>query len=206
MIKIDFSDGIAATDTLREQAEIFLRSKIQEEPENIEYLTKLTHIMREMGNQEEALRLLSKILELEPDNTEAKQLMAILERKPDLNPCKKGLCPAPFLYIEEFLTNDELSAIWDTIEHNSNNFTDSQVYGSIEDKSAKVNNNYRKSVTLYKENLGDISKWLLDKVYSRLTEVWPYVHLDPFEQTLTEMQLTRHGNNEFFKIHQDSGA
>lgn len=206
MLKIDFSDSIVATDRLREQAGEFLRSKILAEPENIVYLTKLAHIMREMGNQEETLRLLSKILGLEPGNREAKQLMAILSKKPDSHPCNKGLCPAPFLYIEEFMTNDELSAIWDTIKHNRNNFMDSTTYGKIEDTAPRVNNTYRKSETLSKENLGDISKWFLNKVYSRLTEVWPYVHLNPFEQTLTEMQLTRHGNNGFFKIHQDSGV
>ena len=201
MINIDFSDGIVATDMLREQAEVFLRSKIHEEPENIKYLTKLAHIMREMGNQEEALRLLSKIVELEPDNTEAKQLIAILGRKPDTDFCEKGLCPAPFLYIEEFLTNDELSAIWDTIEHNSDNFTDSLTYFGQD----QVNSDYRKSVTLYRDNFKTVSKWLLEKIYSQVEETWSYVQLDPFEPISTEIQLTRHGNNGFFKIHQDSG-
>jgi len=38
-----------------------------------------------------------------------------------------------------------------------------------------------------------------------MPEVWPYVHMTPFTQTYTEFRLTRHGDNDYFKIHRDTG-
>ena len=202
MIKTSFSDFNIATDNLRKQAEGFLRSKIKSEPENVSYLIKLAHLLRKTGNLHEASMYLKKALALEPNNAEAGYLVSILDQKLNTNPCKKAYCPAPFLYIEDFLSPDEFSMIWSTIEKNKNYFKESVVYAA--DGTNEVDSNLRKSKTLYKKNLGDISEWILSKIYKQLPEILPYLNLDPFKPTSTEIQLTRHGNNDFFMIHQDS--
>ncbi len=203
MIKVDLSDGISGTNALREEAIAFFLKKIETQPNNVDYLTKLTHLMREQGNIDQAMEFLSKILSVDSNNFEAKYLMSVLGQAHDKSPCRQSFCPAPFLYKENYLTNDELAHIWKTVKNNKNSFDHSEL--STDSTKGKIDNDYRKSVTLYGNKLKDISGWFLEKISSDLSDICSYITIEPFLPSLREIQLTRHGNNEFFKIHQDSG-
>lgn len=204
MIKIDLSDAIVASEKMREKAISLYKLKINLVPENIDYLSKLAHLLREIGRLEESLSYFSKIAALDPENIDAKQMIAILGQMPAEVPCESDFCPAPFLYIEDFLSNSELQSIWNMEKLNKKHFSCS-VISDYEDKGVEVDD-YRKSLTLYIDDLGSIWGWFLEKIACKLPEVWSYVQIEPFVPTRTEMQLTRHGDNEFFKIHQDSGG
>ncbi len=208
MIKIDLSDAIVASEKMRETAVSFYKSKIDSEPENIDYLLKLAHLLRESGRIEESLAYFSRIAELEPRNIDAIQMIAILSQRPEkIIPCESDFCPAPFLYIEDFLTDSELQSIWSMEKLDEKYFSHSTVSAYCENKEKdEINDDYRKSLTLYRDRLESISGWFLEKITSKLPDVWPYVQLSPFKPSRIEMQLTRHGNNEFFKIHQDSDS
>lgn len=199
-MRSDLSDMIAGTDLLRERAEAVLRQRLETNPTDSDSASKLAEICRQKGLLEEALNLYRRFNELHPDSLRRALLCMILagEDIPD-SLVLHGLRPAPWVRITNFLTKARQEEIWELVDKKRSRFKESVIVGD------GVNKKKRSSMVLYDDHLDQISPWFLARVESTLSGSWSRLQVKPFETDQSEIQLTRHMDGAFFKIHTDAG-
>lgn len=197
MINLDFSNGIINNTNLLDQAQKLLLKKLSNDPKNVDYLWKIGNILRQKGHLKESLNYYEKIFNIQPNYKNIKYLISLLSEKPFEETLIKETHPAPFVYIENFLSDFEQEQIWNLVNINQTQFKHSKLSDN------KTDTEYRKSHVLYKKKLKPITSWFFKKLDTILPSILKRLQMESFNVSQKEIQLTVHTDNGFFKVHTD---
>src|SRR5438105_1129092 len=98
---MDNYEPILVNPGLLDTAERLFRLRLTNDPDNRSILHALSQVYRKQGKLDEAAVTLERLLQLDPDDQQARYMHAILAgaELPDLS----GLHPAPFALFKDFL-------------------------------------------------------------------------------------------------------
>ena len=198
-MRSDRSDMVAGTDLLRDKAKAALERMVEANPANQGALLKLGEICRQQGQLDEALGYYRRFIELRPEQPRESLLCSILSGTEPPPAVAAGLRPAPWVRVSDFLSGDELDRVWEHVRRKHAEFSPAKVGEAGLDQKLRI------SMLLYEEDLDDLAPWFLAGVEARLAELWPRLLMEPVPITRREIQLTRHMDGAFFKVHTDTG-
>ncbi len=181
---------------LLEKAVAMLDQKLEQDPSDPGNLRALGDMLRSKGELERALLIYKKLVHFHPQDPIALQACAILEGKPLPFPPTE-MTTAPFVRIEDFLSQEEHSSVLNCLRKKRHAFKSSDV--AIRDFP-----NPRSSQVLYEQDLEDVQTFFTNHVHRTLPEIWPRLGMDPFIPDRTEMQMVSHLDGDYYTIHRDS--
>ena len=102
-----------------------------------------------------------------------------------------------FFLIENYLNNIEVEELFELVKNNKENFVKTTTFTGDCD--------YRKSTILHHKFFETIRENWKAKLFKKVPEICFKLLIPEFEPVDFEMQLTRSGNSDFYKIHNDTG-
>lgn len=187
------------SDKLLTQAEKLLKDRLLNTDDKEDIYWKLAEVLRKKGSIHEALYYYENFHQLRPENEKAGMIISILKNHSTSKIIDNMATPAPFVQINNFLSSNQQSLIWDVIKNNSNRFSPSTI-----GKKRRIEASTRNSHILYRSELKDIDSWFLAKIETTLANLWNRLQVPLFTPGLRELQLSLHLNGQFYKAHKDS--
>lgn len=111
--------------------------------------------------------------------------------------------PPPHALIRDFMTQAELSQIWDFTQTHMDAFQASGAYNSQDPRNTALT---RRSRILDGPDNGTMATLIFPKLQALMPKLWPQLHMRPTPLNKLECQITSHGDGDFFGIHIDNGA
>jgi len=183
---------------LLDRAEETLERSLATDPKNTAALRRLAIIRRCKGDLPKALQTYGRLVDLQPDDGQARYLHAVLSGN-QLPPEVISPGPAPFVRIEQFLTPAEHDLLVETAHQQQSQLNVSNVgkgYGHYDPE-------WRSSLVLRKK-VDELIPWFLPRIKEALPDVLPRLQVPPFTIGWVELQMTVHRSGGFYKIHRDS--
>ncbi len=176
-----------------------LIKKLESNPKDTSILLKLGNIYRRIGDSASALNCYKKVREIRPENRLGQYLFEVISGKDvnDYSPDKEK--PAPFVQINNFLSEPELEEVWQQVYAVKEHFNVSKFH------EGEIDYSKRSSNLVHKNKLSDIKKWFGDKVKNSIHNHWKRLNITPFEISKIEIQLTKHNHGDFYTVHKDEG-
>ena len=177
----------------------------------IKRLEHLGDALRAEGRLDEARETLERLLASEPDHSKAARLVAILGgRAAAPESQRRGLDPAPFVRITEFLPWPEHERILDAILAQVDQFEPAVVEreGSVGRPAASVDREFRRSGYLpgHLEYLDhDIRRALEERLRTSLDAVLGRLGVPAFEVQALDSHALIYRDGDFFQPHRDTG-
>jgi tetratricopeptide (TPR) repeat protein len=180
--------------TLLQQAEEMYRRRLAKDPHNEALLSSLAQIYRKQGNLTEAQTIYKQLTLLNPEDTEAAYMHAILAGT-DVPVRPAGIRPAPFVLIKDFLPR----SFHETLLPFMSSVQDKLVPALV--VSGVYNPESRQSLDLPGE-------WEVKKRFSQFVlEILPTclarLHVSSFEIDECEVKVRAYLDGHFFQIHMD---
>lgn len=172
-----------------------LRSRLVDDPDNINIISRLAELNRKIGNLDDAISLYYRLSVLEPENPYSKIFLGCINDPTRLvDPYLGGFQPVPFVLIKNFLPEIICQEMISYGISNQSNYVPSRITGGI------YNPDHSRSVTmhgLYKHN-----PQLCEVIGEHIREITGLRHLAQ-KLDSSELQIKAYGNGDFFKAHQD---
>jgi SM-20-related protein len=124
-----------------------------------------------------------------------------LAQASNIKPSEQQIIQPAYLVLEEFLTFQELKSLTLFTMTNKDRFQQTRVMQG-DNPVGVVDYNHRKSFVLF--DMGTMGSIIRDRILSYLPWIFKRFEMQPFRISQVEVQLTRSGHEEFFKLHSDN--
>lgn len=179
-----------------------LSQRYCQQPGDADVIWQLAENYRKRGNLSQALGGYQALLKLQPGHQAALRLQAILNGSELPKLSQPGCVSSPFVLMDDFLSEQQLQAIWLLLEKKQHRFKQTEV---LDKKGLAQNAGYRSSQQLPQRLLKPIREWFVPRVVECVKKQPSRLGVDGFEPSQVECQLTKSRGGDFYKIHTDKG-
>lgn len=183
--------------------------------------------LRAIGEYQHAQKHYEKALTLGYRPKESEKLVAIMaqefsqngfinNKKNDADE-KKTCLPTPFIIVDDFLIQRELTLLWSLYDNHKSHFKQSKVgkrgdsyltsssHSDNKDQYTEIDSQVRNSNVVKLQWQSDPMRFFEEKLHPKLLAAYPKFDLSPPLKEHIALQMTSHGDSAFFKIHKDTG-
>ena len=199
-------DDLFGGNGLLARTEAKLLAQLDSRPEDARLLLKLATVRRRRGNIPAALETYRRVTTLRPDLRLAPYTRAVLSGA-DLRhmPVPKGNVPTPFQRRHSFLSAEECDALLRLVAAHQARFVPARVVDE-NSQDGLLKQEIRQASVVKEQGLRDALQWLEPKLSVAAEEALerlPVLGFD-FESHELELNVTAHGNGDYFRVHQDA--
>ena len=189
-----------APDALHDRAESVLRRMLDGDPHNAKALMSLGDVHRAKGDLTAAAAAYRRANEQRPSWRKTIWMAAMLggERLPQAPP--RGVWPAPFARITNFLTPAEHDCVLRTALARGDSFTAGKVGLALE---RRVRTSRRMALVAGRRACEDLAVWFVPKVRAVLPSVLTRLRLDRADPSRIDLEMTLYPDGGYGKPHQD---
>ncbi len=196
---LDANLALAASIPLLQKAVAVLRPAWEKNPGDWQTGWKLAERLRQLGSLQEALKVYSDVLSVNPGCREADYILRVLTGCDATHRPRLGFTPVPFVYREDFLPRALLERLWQCVSDNAGQFRQSRVVAGLVHSA-------RNSRVLGSNSLSAFRSEVTGAVLRELRASMSRLGLPPFDVGDKELELVSHGDGGYYHAHADVGS
>ncbi len=200
----DDAFGLFGSNGLLARTETTLRRELAERPDDVAVLLKLALVQRRQGHLAAALATYQRIVALRLGHPFASWASAVLSGADTRRvPPPSGVVPVPFAKMPGFLTSEELAELWTLTLRQRGRFVPARV--KRDEAPSSVEQEERRASVVNQEDCAAIMPWFQPKLLAAARTALAQLPVWDLDAGACEfhLNLTAHGNGDFFRLHRD---